>query len=225
MTSWAATPASTTRLRSWNTAGTGAIRGAGRTSTTGIAPRFISSAELPLGSPDRSTTAGCSCPACPTTRPSRTISAHRPGCHGRCWAGRSVTCTPAARAITRAASKASAASTGRPGPHGPRGSRSPHSTAPTCTGWCGSDASSRTISSSVGRRWVGISSTARVCSVGCTTWAMANSATSPNPRETLRDNASSNAGSSVVARSGRSASSGFSTAVVLRRGSSAGSPH
>ena len=52
----------------------------------------------------------------------------------------------------------------------------------------------------------------------------ANSATSAAPRETLRTNASSSPGSSVVASCGRSASSGLSTVMVARRGSSAGSP-
>jgi hypothetical protein len=53
-----------------------------------------------------------------------------------------------------------------------------------------------------------------VCSVGCTTCAMANNATSTMPRDTLRAKASSNPGSKVVAKCGRSASSALSTWVV-----------
>ncbi len=51
-------------------------------------------------------------------------------------------------------------------------------------------------------------------SVGSTTCSIAKSARSTMPRETLRDNASSSPGSSVVASCGRSASSGLSTWVV-----------
>ena len=53
---------------------------------------------------------------------------------------------------------------------------------------------------------------------------MANSAVSTLPRDTLRTNASSSPGSSVVASCGRSASSGLSTTAVLRRGSSSARP-
>ena len=195
---------------------------------SGMASRFSSTAQMPLGRPERSITAGCSCPACPTTFSSCPIptstSAHRPGCHGRYWAARSVTSIPLAPAMIRTASKASADSARRPSPHGPRGSLSPVNTAATCWGCCGSDASSRAISASVGRRSTGISPPLFVCSVGCTTCAMANSATSMMPRDTLRANASSNPGSKLVAKYGRSASSGLITCVVLRRMSSAGSP-
>ncbi len=96
--------------------------------------------------------------------------------------------------MIRTASNASAASARRPSPHGPRGSLSPVSTTATCCGCCGSDASSAAISSSVGRRSTGITATPLVCSVGCTTCAIANNATSTMPRDTLRDNASSSAG-------------------------------
>ena len=94
-----------------------------------------------------------------------------------------------------------------------RGSRRPVSTTPTCCGWCGSDASSTAISSSVGLRSFGMRSTARVSEVGSTTWAIAKSPTSTAPRDTLRPKASSSPGSSVVASCGRSASSGLSTCV------------
>ena len=66
------------------------------------------------------------------------------------------------------------------------------------------------------RRWAGgrsgCSSTARVSRASAAPpGRCANSATSAQPRETLRDNASSRPGSSVVASCGRSASSGLST--------------
>ncbi len=227
-TDCAATPASTTRLTSWNTAGNGDTVGAGRVSTIGRASRSSSTAQVPFGSPARSMTAGCSSPAWPMTTPVRLsptrTSAHRPGCHGGYWAARRLTSTPPARATMRTASKASAASTARPAPHGPRGSRSPVSTVATCCGWRGSDASSAAISSSVGRRCTGMSSTARVWSVGWTTCAIANSATSTMPRDMLRTNASNSPGSRVVASCGRSASNGLSTCEVVRRGSSGGRP-
>ena len=190
-----------------------------------MASRSSSTAQVPLGSPDRSTTAGCNWPACPTTVSPTSTSAQRPGCHGRYCAARSVSSTPAARPMTRTASNASRASTGRPGPHGPVGSRSPAKTTPTCCGCRGSDASSTAISSLVGLRSFGMRSTGRVSEVGSTTCWIAYSATSTTPRDTLRPKASSSPGSSVVASCGRSASSGLSTCVVLCRGSSSGRPH
>ncbi len=53
-------------------------------------------------------TRGCSSPAWPTTAPSRTSSAHRPGCHGAYCAGRTTRSARAAPATTRAACTASA---------------------------------------------------------------------------------------------------------------------
>ena len=55
-------PRRTTRLTSWNTAGNGETRGAGNASTMGMASRFSSTAQVPLGRPERSITAGCSWP-------------------------------------------------------------------------------------------------------------------------------------------------------------------
>ncbi|COZ39219.1 Uncharacterised protein [Mycobacterium tuberculosis] len=55
--------AATTRLTSWNTAGYGDTLGAGSGALHGIASRFSSTAQVPFGRPERSITAGCSCPA------------------------------------------------------------------------------------------------------------------------------------------------------------------
>ncbi len=200
---------------SWNTAGNGDTAGTGSVSVIGMASRSSSIAQVPFGRPQRSTTAGCSWPAWPTTTSPISTSAQRPGCHGRRWAGRNVSSTPAARPMMRTASNASAGSTGRPGPHGPAGSRRPARTAPTCCGCRGSDASRMATSSSVGRRSFGMRSTARVSMCAPRPGPSANSATSTAPRETLRASASSNPGSNVVASSGRSDSSGLSTRVVL----------
>src|SRR5262249_38361166 len=213
------------QLTSWKTAGNGDTAGAGSVSVIGMASRSSSTAQLPFGRPARSTTAGCSWPACPTTVSPTSTSAQRPGCHGRYCAARSVNSTPAARPMTRTASNASHASPGGPRPQGPAGSRRPARTTPTCCGCRGSDASRVAISASVGLRLFGMRSTARVSEVGSTTWAIAYSAVSTAPRDTLRPKASNSPGSSVVASRGRSDSSGLSTSVAVRRGSSAGRPH
>ncbi len=115
-------------------------------SVSGIASRSTSTAHVPFGRPDLSMTAGCSWPAWPTTVSPTSTSAHRPGCHGRYCAGRSVNSTPAALPMMRTASNASLACTGRPGPHGPAGSRRPDSTSRRAPAGRGSEASSVAIS-------------------------------------------------------------------------------
>ena len=58
MTSCAATSSLTIKATSWNTAGNGDTAGAGSDSVSGMASRFSSTAQVPAGRPDRSTTAG-----------------------------------------------------------------------------------------------------------------------------------------------------------------------
>ncbi len=212
----AATSSATIRLTSWNTAGNGDTRGAGSVSAIGIASRFEFHRAGALRQAGALDDRGVQLPGVADGRPPRRTP-RRTGpdaTAGRC-AARRVTSTPAARPMTRTASKASAASTGRPGPHGPAGSRRPVSTTPTCCGWRGSDASSVAISSSVGRRSVGMRSTARVSSVAHHHLRDREQRGVDRCRGTrCATNASSSPGSSVVASCGRSASSGLSTVAV-----------
>ena len=173
----AATSSPTIRATSWNTAGNGDTAGAGSVSVIGMASRFSSTAQVPLGRPDRSTTAGCSWPACPTTVSPTSTSAHRPGCHGRCCAARSVSSTPAARPMTRTASNASAACDG---PAGTPRARAVRAARPAPRRRAAADVAATRRASRSLRRWAAGRSECvrrRGCpSVGSTTWAIANSA-------------------------------------------------
>ena len=156
----AATSASTTRLTSWNTAGNGETRGAGQRidDRDGVEIQLDRAGALrQAGTLDHR---GVQLPGVPDDGRRRRVL---PRSGPDATAG---TARPAASpqfrwraAMIRTASNASAASARRPSPHGPRGSRSPVNTAATCWGCRGSDASSTAISSSVGRRSTGISST------------------------------------------------------------------
>ena len=121
------------RLRSWKTAGNGDTRGAGNTSVTGTASRFSSTAQVPLGSPARSITAGCSCPAWPTTGRRRDLGAP-PGMPRQVLGCAQPDVDAAGAGDHPHRLECVGGLDGRPGPQGPRGSRSPVRTAPTCTG-------------------------------------------------------------------------------------------
>ena len=169
----------------------------------------------------RSSIAGWSSPACPTTTPSTRSSAQRPGCHGAYCAARRMIVTPAVRAIVSAAAKASEASTARPLPHGPpaRADRSAQGQREQAV-----QAAIREAPPSPRRSGVDPPAAARRDGCG-------RCASRPGQCRTVRHRAdrarycgprtSSSPGSNVVASSGRSDSSGFSTLVVLRRGSAA----
>ncbi len=83
----------------------------------------------------------------------------------------------------------------------------------------------RLSSASDGRVATGTSGTGTWVALGSVTWPTWNSATSRWPRDTLRCKDSSRPGSSVVASSSRSDSSGLSTFTVLRRTSSGAKPN
>ena len=155
---------------SWNTAGNGDTAGAGSVSVIGMASRSSSTAQVPFGSPDRSTTAGCSWPACPTTVSPTSTSAHRPGCHGRYCAApqRQLDTGGAADDAHRLERIAGLAPAGRD-PTGPRAHAGRPAPRRRAAAGRGSDASSVAISSSVGLRSFGMRSTARVSEVGSTT--------------------------------------------------------
>ena len=113
-TSCAATSSPTIRATSWNTAGNGDTAGAGSVSVSGMASRSSSTAQVPFGQTRPLDDGGMQLAGISDDGVADSTSAQRPGCHGRCWAGRSVSSTPAARPMTRTASNASVACTGLP---------------------------------------------------------------------------------------------------------------
>ena len=166
----------------------------------------ISTAHVPLGSPQRSITAGWSCPACPP--PGRPRPPQRSVPDARAVVRRSKTpSTAQARAITRTASNASAASTVRPDPKArevPAIRPAPARHGPVAPG-----DPLRSRSLSVGLRSVGINSIRAGLVVRMHDLSNRVQGDITEAAETLRDNASNRAGTSVDAKCGRSASKGI----------------
>ncbi len=206
ITACAATSSADDQATSWNTAGNGDTRGAGSIPRSGPRRGRVRPRMCPSAGPRVRRPRDAAARRDPTTVAPTNTSAHRPGCHGRCCAAPQGDLHAGRAATVRTASNASAASTGTPWSPGTAGfTQAGQDDADVLRlVWQRCVERGDLVHRSAGDR-LGCVRTPRVCSVRCTTWAMANSAVSTLPRDTLRTNASSSPGSSVEASCGRSA--------------------
>ena len=150
-TSATGTSPATTRATSSEIGGYGDAYGAGRASSSGIASRSSSIAQVRGGRPERLDHLRVQLARVPTTQSPTSSAAHRPGCHGgrppahpQRDPGGPPTSTTGLHGVGPAGRPARAPTSPRP-----RGRRP--APRPTCTGCAGSAASISAISASLGR--------------------------------------------------------------------------